>query len=99
MTRKDLKSAIAVLAAKQRATKEQRKAVRFIGVRTMKPNDAAALAREQKHELMHMYIAYGVLKGKEIFQIISKDTDYSERKLTELLAKYGEALCVSEVRS
>ena len=99
MTRKDLKSAIAVLAAKQRATKEQRKTVRFIGTRTMKPNDAAAYARDNKVELMHMYLAYGILRGREITQIISKDTEYSERKLNELIAKYGEALRISEVGS
>ena len=99
MTRKDLKSAIAVLAAKQRATKEQRKTVRFIGTRTMSPNDAAAQARDNKVELKHMYLAYGVLRGREINQIVSEKTEYSERKLNELLTKYGEALCVSEIGS
>lgn len=95
MTTRELKSAIKDLAQKQKETKEQRKTVRFTGTRTMSPRDAQRLALSQKETLKHMYIAYALLRGKSIETAIKTDTDYSKRKVKELVATYGEAVCVS----
>jgi len=96
MTTKDLKSEIKALAEKQRQTKEQRKTVNFKGTRSLNPKDAQLLALEQKSQLKHMYIAYALLRGKSIETAINPETEYSQRKVDEIMAKYAEAVCVSE---
>lgn len=95
MTTKDLKSEIKALAAKQRETKEQRKTVKFTGTRSLTPWEAQILALRQKEELKHMYIAYALLRGKSIETAIGSKTEYSQRKVDEIMAKYAEAVCVS----
>jgi hypothetical protein len=95
MTTKDLKLAIKDLSQKQKETKEQRKTVRFTGKRTMNPHDAQILALKQKETLKHMYIAYALIREKSIETAIGKDTEYSKRRVEELVATYGEAICVS----
>lgn len=106
MTTKDLKSEIKALAAKQKATKEQRKTVKFTGTRSLTPWEAQILALRQKEELKHMYIAYALLRGKSIETAIGPKLDnegcirsvyttYSQRKVDEIMAKYAEAVCVS----
>ena len=95
MTTSDLKSAIKSLSAKQRATKEQRKTVKFNGERSLTPKQAQLLALSQKWELKHMYIAYAQLRGKSIETVIGPDTGYSVNKVNELVEKYGEAVRVS----
>ena len=95
MTTKDLKSAIKDLSQKQKETKGQRKTVNFTGVRTMHPKDAQMLALSQKEALKHMYIAYALLRGKSIETAITSKTEYSKRRVEELVATYGEAVCVS----
>ena len=106
MTTKDLKSEIKALAAKQKATKEQRKTVKFTGTRSLTPREAQILAFCQKEELKHMYIAYALLRGKSIETAIGPKLDangnirdvhttYSKHKVDEIMAKYAEAVCVS----
>lgn len=93
MTTKDLKSAIKAIAEKQRQTKEQRKTVNFKGTRSLNPKDAQLLAIGQKNQLKHMYIAYALLRGKSIEKVISPNTDYSQRRVDEIVANYAEAVC------
>ena len=95
MTTKDLKSEIKALAAKQKATKEQRKTVKFTGTRSLTPKEAQLLALRQKEELKHMYIAYALLRSKSIETAIGPKTEYSQRRVDEIIAKYAEAVCVS----
>lgn len=95
MTTKDLKQAIKDLSQKQRDTKEQRKTVRFTGKRSLNPRDAQLLALDQKKQLKHMYIAYALLRGKSIETAIGPKTEYSQRKVDEIMAKYAEIVCVS----
>jgi len=78
MTTKDLKSEIKALAAKKKATKEQRKTVKFTGTRSLTPWEAQILALRQKEELKHMYIAYALLRGKSIETAIGPKTEYLE---------------------
>lgn len=91
MTIQDFKSDIKSLVAKQIETKEQRKTVNFKGTnRSLTPWQAQMLALEQKNQLKHMYIAYALLRGKSIETVIKPDTDFSQRRVDEIMAKYAD---------
>ena len=64
-----LKNQIKELAVNQRSLKNQRKTVKFVGVRTMEPEHAAYKVFKNKEELRIMYAAYGILRGKDFSQI------------------------------
>lgn len=62
-----IRKAIAVLAAQQPDLRRQRKdGKRFTGERTMAPDIALHTHINNKYDLMHLYMAYRVLKGKEV---------------------------------
>ena len=96
MTTKDLKSEIKALSQKQRETKEQRKTEKFTGTRSLTPWEAQRLALRQKEQLKHMFIAYALLRNKPIESAISEKTEWSKKKVDEIMAKYAEVVCVSE---
>lgn len=68
-----LKADIKLLAEGQSALKEQRKTVHFEGERTLTPNQAFSKHLENRHQLRLLYAAQGLLKGRTLEQIETKN--------------------------
>lgn len=96
MTTQDLKSEIKKLSAQQRETKEQRKTVKFKGIRKMSPQEAQWKSINQGDELKHMFIAYALLRHKPIEKTIGPKTEYSQKRVDYLVERYGEAVRTRE---
>lgn len=91
-----LKNAIKDLASEQKDLKNQRKTVNLIGERTTNPGQAFGDHRENRIQLMHMYIAYTVMRNKALDAVMPKDTEkFSQSKVDKIIDKYGEAICIS----
>lgn len=61
------------LAAEQMILKPQRKTVKFSGERTLNSYDAVAKADENKQKLRHLYVAYNVLRCKEVIPFTKRE--------------------------
>lgn len=48
----------------QRTYKDNRKTVRFVGVRTMPANEASARHAHNRFSLKHMYLAYAIMRAQ-----------------------------------
>jgi len=92
-----LKEDIKELAENQPSLKRQRKTVHFEGERTMEPWEARYKHMSNRVTLRHMYIAYGMLKGKKFKEIESSaKTPFDEEYVSKLCDKYRpEAVPVS----
>lgn len=71
-----LKNDIAELVEQQKQLKPQRKTVNFVGERWVSPSgiqitatDATSMVASNKFKLRHLYIVYGLLRGKSLDEI------------------------------
>ena len=88
-----LKETIKKLAEQQKSYKQQRKTVHFTGTRTVPAWLATQQHQINRYDLRHLYIAYGIMRGKSIEQIEPKcKTPYSEEKVQKIMEKYGEVI-------
>lgn len=62
---KKLKEEIKVAAAYQRFLKNQRKSEKIVGPREMSHSEATMKHRHNRLKLSAMYVAYGVIRGKD----------------------------------
>lgn len=84
-----LKLEIAKLVAEQIETKPQRKTVNFTGQRTVDPEKAAYTVKNNKNTLRHLYVVYGLLRGKTVEQVEGKSkTPLSEYLIKTFTEKY-----------
>lgn len=89
-----LKAAIKYKVAEQKLLKPQRKTVHFKGERTVTPGQAVWTHYLNRYELRHMYIAYGIMRGKTIEQIEGKShTAPDMQKVEQILKQYGKVVC------
>ena len=95
----ELKEKIRTLAKQQVIFKLQRKTVYLTVVRTMEPWGATVKHIDNRFRLRHMYLAYGLIRGKTVEQIENKSKapySYDARTVSKLVEKYSpEAICIS----
>lgn len=84
MKNSQIKKDIKVLANEQMVLKPQRKTILFSGTRTIEPYQAVQKAEENKQKLRHLYVAYNVLRGKDVVPFTKRDFQKS------LVDKYVE---------
>jgi hypothetical protein len=91
-----LKEVIKEKVAEQKKLKPQRKTVHFKGQRKFEPWEATARHSINRYDLRHLYIAYGIMRGKTFAEIEPKaKTKYSTEKVDKILEAYGASLCSS----
>lgn len=76
---------IAAQAETQKSLKAQRKTVHFKGVRTVEPWQAFYMVQSNRQELAHKYIAYALLRGKDIDKY---DPDWKTRYSMSYVQKF-----------
>ena len=81
-----IRQAIKQLADQQRKLKPQRKTKHFKGNRTVEPWKALYQHGINRDTLMHLHMAYRVLKGKEI--IPPKYKEYSQNTIDNLVKEF-----------
>jgi hypothetical protein len=93
-----LKNQIKALVEEQKVLKNQRKTVYLVGERTMEPSKAANEHIRNREKLSGMYVAYGVLRGKDLEEQVkahvSKKNPYVEayiRKNAEWIIEKNKA--------
>ncbi len=95
----ELKEEIRKMAEQQVTLKLQRKTVRLSVKRRIHPVDAANMHADNRFRLRHMYLAYGIIRGKTVEQIESTSKapySYDARTVSKLVEKYTpEAVRVS----
>jgi hypothetical protein len=84
MKNSKLKQDIKVLAQEQVVLKPQRKTERFSGTRVVGPYFAVQKSMENKEKLRHLYVAYNILRGKEVVPFVKREFHQS------LVDKYVE---------
>lgn len=72
------KAEIKVAAGYQTFLKNQRKTVKLIGNRKMSVSDAAWKHRSNRCKLAEMYVAYGVMRGKDLDEQIKSHVSKKE---------------------
>jgi len=88
-----LKEHIKQLSASQKAIKPQRKEVHFDGKRTMPAWKAVQQHLINRYDLRHLYIAYGIMRGRTIDQIEPKrKTKFDQSKVNQIIESYGQAV-------
>ena len=93
---KKIKAEIKVAAAYQVFLKNQRKTEKIVGNREMSPSEATWKHQVNKAKLSAMYIAYGVMRGKDLEEQLkahaSKRDDYTisnaRNNAENMLGKY-----------
>ncbi len=83
-----IKDVIKKLAAEQVFYKPQRKSVYFTGDRILKPSEATAKVATNKNLLMHLHIAYDILRKKQ--PNLPKKQYWSQVQVDFLVKKYTE---------
>jgi len=89
----ELKNAINEIATTQKVLKQNRKTVNFIGERSIPAYEAAYKVQSNKYELRHMYLAYGILRGKDLKTIdsgVGKPFDVNKPLLLDYANKIAE---------
>lgn len=90
----NLKGLIKTLVAQQKSLKPQRKTVHFTGTRTSPAWEAVQKHLINRYDLRHLYIAYGIMRGKSIDTIEPKrKAPFSQSKVDSIIEKYGEVIC------
>lgn len=74
------------LSSQQGVLKAQRKTVHLKVERSMSPSDASYLARTNSTKLMHLFIAYAQLRGKE--PIFPKNIGWDAELVKKFVDKY-----------
>lgn len=88
-----IKEAIKTLVEEQRQIKPQRKTVNFSGTRKLPAWQATQQHQINRYDLRHLYIAYGIVRGRSVDQIEPKrKREYNEKKVALIIAKY-ETVC------
>lgn len=77
---------IKLLSSQQGALKAQRKTVHLKVERSMSAEDASCLARTNSNKLMHLFIAYAQLRGKE--PIFPKNIGWDVELVKKFVEKY-----------
>ena len=93
---KKLKETIKVASEYQRFLKNQRKTEKIVGKREMSPSEATWKHQSNREKLAAMFVAYGVMRGKDIDEQIKahvskKDefaASWSKTKAENLLSEY-----------
>jgi len=89
-----LKNVIKNLVAQQKLLKPQRKTVHFAGFRTHPAWEATCKHLNNRYDLRHLYLAYGIMRGKSVDQIEPKrKTEFNQTKVDRIIEKYGEVIC------
>jgi hypothetical protein len=83
----ELKSKIKDLAASQIVLKNQRKTVNLEGERTLTPSQAAYKHGQNREELRCLYMAYGILRGKQPEEMESNPKTPINQKLVDKLVE------------
>lgn len=79
---------IKILANEQISLKPQRRTVNFSGERTIKPWEAVKKANENKEKLRHLYVAYNILREKEVVPFIKRE--YNKALVDKYIKEYKE---------
>jgi hypothetical protein len=86
-----IKEKIKVLSKEQRVLKNQRKTIHLIGERTMEPWQAYFRHQSNRSELRELYIAYGIIKGRNTEELIAQyKTSINMDKVNKLVIEYSE---------
>lgn len=85
------KEDIRILSEGQRELKNQRKTVKMVGSRTMRPSEATWKHQMNRDKLRLMYAAYGLMRGKFFSQIENKYTE-EEHPLNNFKLKIGKII-------
>ena len=79
---------IKVLAEEQISLKPQRRTVYFSGNRVIEPWRAVQKANENKEKLRHLYVAYNILREKEVVPFAKRD--YNKSLVDKYVNDYKE---------
>lgn len=91
-----IKGDIKTLVAEQKSVKLQRKTVHFSGSRTVPAWKAVAVHAANRYELRHLYLAYGIMRGRTVEQIEpTRKTPHDATTLSTILMKYEDAVCAN----
>lgn len=91
-----LKDVIKSKVQEQKTLKPQRKTVHFTGIRTVEPWQATSLHQINRYDLRHLYIAYGIMRGRTNNQIENRSYQpFNEAKVQQILDCYAtkEVVC------
>lgn len=83
-----IKQEIKKLAAEQVAIKPQRKTFYFVGERTIDSSQATLKALLNKQYLRHLYVAYDVLRGREVVPF--KKREFHQSLVDAYVEKYKQ---------
>ena len=78
---KELKAKIKVASEYQRFLKNQRKTEKIVGKREMSPSEAAMKHRQNRLKLSAMFVAYGVMRGKNFEEEMKAHVTKKEENL------------------
>lgn len=81
-----IRETIKNLSQQQVEAKNQRKTVNLKGERTMEPSQAVSEILSNKYQLRHLFLAYNILKGKEV--IYPKRAEYSTSLIEKMVDIY-----------
>jgi hypothetical protein len=79
---------IKVLAQEQIDLKPQRKTINFSGIRVIDSWKAVQKANENKEKLRHLYVAYNILREKEVIPFTKRD--YNKSLVDKYINDYRE---------
>jgi hypothetical protein len=85
-----LKNQIKELVAEQKILRNQRKTVNLIGERKMEPWQAASIHNSNRIKLSGMYVAYGVLRGKDFEEQINIHVSKKDPNIEGWIRKNAE---------
>lgn len=89
-----LKNVIKNLVAQQKLLKPQRKTVHYTGLRTHPAWEATARHLNNRYDLRHLYLAFGIMRGKSVDVIEPKrKTPFNQIKVDKIIEQYGEVVC------
>ena len=88
MKYQNIRKEIKKLSQTQTELKPQRKTINFKGTRFIESNKASYSVFRNKYRLMHLYLAYSKLKGKEVIYPTKKE--YSKSLIDSLVKEFYE---------
>lgn len=88
MKNSQLKQDIKLLAQEQMGLKPQRKTTKFLGARTLDAYKAVQASNQNKEKLRHLYVAYNILRGKEVVPF--KKREFQQSLVDKYVEKYRD---------
>lgn len=85
---------IKILANEQITLKPQRKTVYFSGERIIEAYKAVQKANENKEKLRHLYVAYNILREKEVTPFVKRE--YNKALVDKYIKEYKEDFIKTE---